>query len=146
MTVKYSSYTMVLTVFNEESRIRRTIAYYRPFAELVVVDNFSKDGTVGILDELGVKYVRYDNKGSVQTPECINYLISLAKTDYVLLLSCSEFFPPPLMAEFDRVAAERKFSLVSTVRRSYTCGELILLWGGRFGMEARVESFSERMG
>jgi glycosyltransferase involved in cell wall biosynthesis len=138
---------MLLTVYNEEARVKRVIEYYRPFAKIIVVDNYSEDRTPAVVKELGVELVQYKNPGTAQTPECIKYFFSLVDTDYILFLSCSEFMPVPLLELFDEIASQRKYDVVSCVRDSYTCGELIPLWGGRFkGIEARVDRFINKHG
>jgi glycosyltransferase involved in cell wall biosynthesis len=143
----YKSYTMILTVYNEEARVKRVIDYYRPFAKMIVVDNFSTDNTTSIVKSLGVELVQYKNPGTAQTPECIKYFISLVDTDYILFLSCSEFMPARLFELFDKVASEKTYDVVSCVRDSYTCGELIPLWGGRFKwIDARVDRFINKHG
>jgi len=118
------------------------IEYYQPYARLIVVDNFSNDKTAEIVKELGVELIRYKNPGTTETPECMKFFSSLADTDYILFLSCSEFIPVPLLKLFEEVATEKTYDLVSCVRDSYTCGELIPLFGGRFRLiDARAERF-----
>lgn len=139
---KFNSYTMILPVYNEEARIRRVVEYYRPFARMIAVDNFSTDRTVEILKELNIETVQYKNPGTAQTPECIKFMTSLADTDYVLFLACSEFMPVTLMNLFEDTVKSGKYDVVSCVRNSYTSGELIPLWGGGLiNLDARVERF-----
>lgn len=139
---KYSSFTMVLCTYNEEARIKRVIEYYKPFAELIVVDNYSTDKTPLLLEKLGVNVIQYKNYGSTQTPEFFELCKSITKTEYLLLLSCSEFISPSLIKLFDKVASKKQYDVVSCVRDSYTAGELIPLWGGRFkAIDTKVERF-----
>ena len=138
---------MILPVYNEESRIRRVIEYYKPFARLLVIDNSSTDKTRQIVQELGVELIQYKNPGTIQTPEWFRHVTTLFDSDYFLLLSCSEFIPAPLLHIFNETAVERRYDVVSCVRDSYTCGELIPLWGGRFKhIEARIERFFNKKG
>ena len=138
----YSTYTMILPVYNEEARVRRVIEYYRPFARLMVIDNFSTDKTRQIVQELGIELFQFKNPGTVQTPEFFRFVATLLETDYYVLLSCSEFISEQLLNLFDQIAYQRTYDVVSCVRDSYTCGELIPLWGGRFkGTDARIERF-----
>src|SRR6267142_1957423 len=88
---RFQSFTMILPVFNEEARVKRVVDYYRPFAKLIVVDNYSTDGTLPILQELGVEVIRHRNEGSLQSPEGLRFMLSLSSTPYVLFLSCTEF-------------------------------------------------------
>ncbi len=138
---------MILPVYNEEARVRRVIEYYRPFARLIVIDNFSTDKTRDIVHELGVELIQYKNPGTIQTPEWFRHITTLIDTDYFLLLSCSEFIPVALLDRFNKTAREGGYDVVSCIRDSYTCGELIPLWGGRFKwIEARVERFFNKRG
>jgi hypothetical protein len=55
--------------------------------------------------------------------------------------------PASLLELFEEIASKKKYDVVSCVRDSYTCGELIPLWGGRFRwIEARVERFINKHG
>lgn len=141
-SLKHTSFTMILPTYNEESRVRRIVDYYKPFAKIIVVDNFSTDKTVDILQTIGIEVVRHKNNGSIQTKEWMNFITTIIDTEYVLLLACTEFISPPLLALYNEVAIKKEYDLVSNVRDSYTCGELIPLWGGRFkGTDARIERF-----
>ena len=144
---EYISYTMVLPTYNEQARVRRVIEYYQAFAPIIVIDNFSSDSTAEIARELGVKVIQYKNPGTIQTPEWMRHIASLVITDYFLMLSCSEFIPAALLQKFNEIATKRSADVVSCVRDSYTCGELIPLWGGKFAaIEARIERFFNRKG
>jgi glycosyltransferase involved in cell wall biosynthesis len=133
---------MILLVYNEEARVKRVIEYYRPYARLIVVDNYSTDRTINIVKDLGVEFVQYKNPGTTETPECMKYCSTIADTDYILFLSCSEFIPASLLELFEEEASKKTYDVVSCVRDSYTCGDLIPLWGGRMKwIEARVERF-----
>jgi hypothetical protein len=120
---RYTSFTMVLPVFNEEARVARVIAYYRPFARLLVVDNFSKDRTVELARAAGVEVVQHANAGTTQTPEWMRHLATLLETDYFVGLSCSEFIPSALLAVFDEVARTGSADVVSCACSDYTAGE-----------------------
>ncbi len=139
---RHQLYTMILPVFNEEARVERVVEYYRRFARLIAVDNYSTDNTLSLLKDQDVETVQFKNPGTTQTPECLQYFNSLAKTDYVLYLACSEFIPATLLDLFEETAASHRYDVVSCVRDSYTCGELIPLWGGSIkGLDARIERY-----
>jgi len=125
VSTRFSSFTMVLPVYDEEARVARTIEYYRPFARLLAVDNFSSDRTAEIVRGLGVELVQHRNAGTIQTPEWMRHVAGLIETDYFALLSCSELIPVPLLERYDEVARDGSADVVSTLRRSYTCGELL---------------------
>lgn len=146
---RFSSFTMVLPVNDEESRVARAISYYARFAPLLVVDNFSRDRSAEIARELGAEVAQYRNAGTIQTPEWMRHVAGLVGTDHFLLLSCSEFLPVALLQRFDEIARARAADVVSFARQSYTCGELIPLWGSRSAggrRLLRVERFFDRRG
>ena len=140
--MKYNSYNLILTAYNEGIRIKRVVEYYRNFAPLLVIDNFSTDNTTIILENMKVKYVKHQNDGSLQSPEGMKFLASLSNTDYFVHLSCSEFLPAALLDLFNDIALTSKYDMVSSIVKSYTCGEPIPLWGGRFrAINRRIERF-----
>lgn len=136
---RFTSYTMILPTYNEEARVTRVLEYYRPFARIVVVDNFSTDRTFELAQEHGVEAVRYRNQGTTQDPAWARFASTLVETDYVLFLACSEFLPVPLLEKLDEVARTRAADVVSCFRTSYTCGETLpQVWGPA----PRVERFA----
>lgn len=138
----HSFYTMVLPTYNEESRVERVLDYYSFFGDVVVIDNFSSDKTGEICKRKKVGFFQIANSGTIQTKEWMEIICSIVKSDYVVLLSCSEFHPRKLMELYGDVARDCSYDLVSVVRDSYTSGKLIQLWGGRFSFsEARIERF-----
>lgn len=133
---------MILTVSNEAARIKRVVEYYKDIAPLVVVDNCSSDSTTEMLQQLSVNYVTHKNAGTPQTPEDFRYYDSLSKTEYFLLLSCSEFIPRMLLKLFNEIAEKKAYDMVTCVVDAYTCGELIPLWGGSYGFfNRRISRF-----
>lgn len=142
MKMHYDSFTMVLPVCNEERRIRRVIEYYKGIAPLLVIDNYSNDKTEAIVGEYDLPLIKIKNNGATQTPEWVREVFGLVNTDYVLWLSASEFIPMGAFARFDEVARHKQYGMVENVVVSYTCGELIPLWGGRFGLfDRRIQRF-----
>lgn len=137
---RFSSFVLVLPVHNEEARIERVVSYYRQFAPMVVVDNFSTDRSAEIARSLGVEVVHHRNAGTCQTPEWFRHVASLFVKHHFALLSCSEFIPARLLEAFDDVARADSAGVVSCRRRSYTCGRLIpRLWD-----ETDVERFFDK--
>lgn len=142
---KYNSFTMILPVYNEAARIKRVINYYKNFAPLIVVDNYSDDGTTEILKQLSVSYVLHKNPGTQETPEDYRYFNNLSPSEYFLLLSCSEFIPGTLLEVFDEVAKKNAYDMATCVVDAYTSGELIPLWGGSYGVfDRRISRFFKK--
>lgn len=140
MAPRYTSFTMVLPVFNEEARVARVLEYYRPFGQVLVVDNFSTDGTVALARAAGVEVVQHANGGTSQTPEWVRHVTSLVGTDYVLFLSASEFIPAALLAVFDEVARTGSADVVTCASSEYTAGREF----PRFWTAAGVQRFVNR--
>jgi glycosyltransferase involved in cell wall biosynthesis len=141
----FTSFTMVLQVCNEEARIRRVLDYYSRFGRIIVIDNNSTDNSASIAGEFGCRVISISNEGSAQTPEWFRHVFAQVDTTYVLLLSCSEFIPPKAMVEYNRVAQEKCYKMVTNVVISHTCGEDIQIWGGRFtNIVRRTERFFNR--
>lgn len=140
--IKYHSYTMILPVYNEQARVKRVLEYYRTYATIIVVDNYSTDNTVEIVKAMGFEVLEYQNGGTIQTPEWFKYITSICPTEYLLLLSCSEFIPVELLGLFNDIAESKEYDLVSCIVDSYTGGEFIQLWGGRIKkLERKIERF-----
>ena len=109
---------------------------------MLVIDNYSKDGTEAIVNEYDIPLIKKENNGTTQTPEWVKDVFALISTDYVLFISASEFIPMTMMEKFDEVAREKEFGMVDNVVVSYTCGENIPLWGGRFKLfDRRIQRF-----
>jgi len=84
----------VVITFNEEKNIRRCIKSIKPVAdEIIVVDSFSKDGTRGICEEEGVKFVEHAFEGHIQQK---NFAVTIASNDFVLSLDADEFLSEEL--------------------------------------------------
>lgn len=133
---------MILPVCNEEKRIRRVIEYYKGIAPILVIDNYSKDQTEAIVKEYGLQLIKKNNHGATQTPEWVREVFALVSTDYVLWLSASEFIPMGAIEKFDEVARQKQYGMVENVVISYTCGENLPLWGGRFKfIDRRIQRF-----
>ncbi|WON82822.1 MULTISPECIES: glycosyltransferase family protein [Chromobacterium] len=139
------NFSMILPIYNEQERIGRVLDYYGQFGSVLVVDNCSNDESVTIAKNRGCTVVEVANKGSLQTPEWFRTVLPMVNNDYILLLSCSEFISFQVLKEFDRVAREGAINMVTTPIVSYTCGEDIQIWGGRFrNFERRTERFFNR--
>jgi len=139
---RFTSFTMVLPVYDEAARVRRAIAYYGSYAPILVVDNCSRDGSGDIARGLGAEVVRHPNAGTIQTPEWFRHVAGLVGTDHFVLLSCSEFLPGALLQRYDEVARARSADVVSCARVSLTAGEELPAVHG----ESRVERFFAKDG
>lgn len=116
-------FTVIVPTYNEEARIRRVIANYSHYANLIVLDNYSTDKTRDICHELGVTVILTKNDGSLSRDQ-LKLGIEHASTDWVLLAICSEITPHELLMKLNEVALEGNDEIrgVRFYRRSYTGG------------------------
>lgn len=143
--MRQNNYTFILPVWNESSRIERTINYYHPYGRIIVIDNFSTDNTANLAKELGCEVVQMPNNGTIQTKEWMSKALALSPTSYVVLLSCSEYIPPDALLKFEEIARANSYTLVTNVLISFTCGKNIQIWNQLFkNTERRTERFFNR--
>ena len=104
-----TSLSVIILTKNEELNIHQAIASVRDWAEeVLVLDSFSVDRTVGIAEALGAHV--YTNQ-FVDFASQRNYaLFALPiKTEWVLFLDADEWVPPALKEEITRTIAEKPF-------------------------------------
>lgn len=145
MTPLFSSFEIILPVFNEESRIKAVIPYLKQWAPLLIVDNYSSDSTIEIVKiylDNSTRFLQVANNGAGQTSEWTAEVLSYSSRNYVVFSSCSEFISPQLFAYFNKLASASEIHIVSTPIDSYTCGFYLPLWGGSLFSRSRyVERF-----
>lgn len=132
MVSKYSSFEIILPVYNEAQAIKYVIDYLLRWAPLLIIDNFSTDETLEIIDTIKsdtIRTVQIANNGTIQTPEWFGRVLPLVNTRYVVVASCSELLPPQLFSYFNQIACHNSVHLVSTPVVTYTCGFYTPLWG-----------------
>jgi glycosyltransferase involved in cell wall biosynthesis len=130
---KYKSFQIILPTYNEEARIERVISYLMKWAPVLVIDNFSDDQTVHLVNKVSngfVEVLQIANQGTSQTPEWFAEVVPQLHTNYFVGASCSELIPPPLFDFYNKLACDNTIHLISNPIISYTCGFNIPLWGG----------------
>ncbi|WP_146180881.1 glycosyltransferase [Limnohabitans sp. 2KL-17] len=138
-------FTLLLPVYNEENRIERLIDYYSDYGHIIVIDNFSNDSTLTRAKERGCTVVQIANNGSLQSAEWVRQALIISPTQYVLVLSSSEFIPPATLKVCSEVARTKSHNMVSTSVVSYTCGSNIQLWDALIKpVGRRIERFYNR--
>ncbi|MCI0450963.1 MAG: glycosyltransferase family 2 protein [Candidatus Latescibacteria bacterium] len=79
--------SVVVTAFNEEANLARCLDSVRGFGEVIVVDSFSGDGSVGVArTRASVVYQR----PYTSPPDQKNWAAARARNDWVLLLDADE--------------------------------------------------------
>ena len=119
---KYSSFTIVLPLFNEERSVARLIDYYQKLSRLIIIDNFSVDKTKEIALSKGVKVIQIQNYGSADTPEWFRSVIESIETDYIFLTSSTYFINRNIFSLANSIALKQKYSMIDFPIKSITDG------------------------
>lgn len=130
---KFNSFQIVLPTYNEEARIKRVLSYLIKWAPVLVIDNFSDDKTVQLINQFRTDFVevlQISNHGCAQTPEWYAEVISHLSTNYFVEAHCSELIPPDLFEFYNMTACTNTIHLISNPIITYTCGFEMPLWGG----------------
>jgi len=138
-------FTFLLPVYNEEIKIKRLIDYYSNYGQIIIIDNFSNDQTTNIAKQCGCEVYQIANNGSQQSEEWMRKALALSPTQYVIILSSSEFIPPATLKIYSDVASKKSHNLVSNCVISYTCGSYIPMWDTLFkSNKRRIERLFNR--
>jgi len=136
------SLSVVIITYNEEKNIRRCIESAKQIAdEIIVLDSFSDDGTVGIALSLGavVKQLRFD--GYIKQK---NKAIELATNNYVLLLDADEAISGELANSILKAKADFIYKAYSMKRCSIFRGKYIR--HGLWYPDKKLRLFDKRFG
>jgi glycosyltransferase involved in cell wall biosynthesis len=88
--------TAVIPCGNERDTIRGCVESVRWADEIFVVESFSTDGTIDIVKDLGVRYVRHEYVNSAAQK---NWAIPQCSHEWVLIVDSDERVTPELAAE-----------------------------------------------
>ncbi len=89
--------SVVLSVFNEEAKLSRTLAALKWADEVIVIDNGSTDSTAMIARQYGAKVTRGKNNPMLNINKNLGF--AKAKSDWILSLDGDEVIPPELARE-----------------------------------------------
>jgi glycosyltransferase involved in cell wall biosynthesis len=96
--------SVALAAHNDESFVEACLESVKGIAsEIVVADGASTDGTVAIVERLGGRVIRTDNKLMLNVNK--NLAIDAARHEWVLLIDPDERVTPYLAAELEAIAA-----------------------------------------
>ena len=121
--------TVCIFAFNEEKRITRCIRNFQGYVKILVIDNYSTDGTKEILQRAGIRCVSIKNPNFIETPEVMNPVHDAVDTDYILIASVSEYVPLALLQRYAEVANSGKYDVVRAYRASITAGQQVPISG-----------------
>jgi len=119
----------VLPIFNEQSRIVKTLTYYasRLTCPLYIVDAGSSDQTLAICNDFtkiytcGLFILHHKNSGTTESQEWIDWLLGEMPHNYFIFFSCSELISPQSLELFSR-SISLGHDLVYVNRKSFSLG------------------------
>lgn len=121
--------TVCIVAFNESTRILRCIENFKYLFPIIVIDNFSTDGTYNSVISAGYSCKRIKNPGFIETKDVMDKIESAIDTDYLLIASVSEFIPLALLQRYAAVANNNTHDVVRAYRVSITAGQPIPISG-----------------
>jgi len=124
MTPNHFSFSVILATYNEESRIEYVLRNFAGRAHMLVIDNYSTDGTVEIARRYTDHVCLRKNPGYL-TPDYYEFGFREAPTNYVLMGLAGQIHPVPLIECYDRIAREGKFKAVGAYNRVLSYGSMV---------------------
>jgi len=119
--------SVVIITYNEEKNIRGCLENISWADEIVVVDTFSKDKTVEIVQEYTDKIYKrkFDSFEKLK-----NYALTLAQGDWLLSLDADERITPQGRKEIESAIKKKEFDGFYLFRKNYLVGHPInYVWG-----------------
>jgi glycosyltransferase involved in cell wall biosynthesis len=117
------SVSVIIRTKNSEKQLERNVAFLakqtlRP-TEIIVVDSGSTDSTKYIAESTGCIFIDYCKSNTVfNYSKALNAGISIAKGDFILIISSHVWIPQPLMLQWmrDSVSLDKSIKAVSVAR------------------------------
>ncbi|MDP1721737.1 MAG: glycosyltransferase family 2 protein [Candidatus Gottesmanbacteria bacterium] len=100
--------SVVLSVYNEEAKLGRTLAALHWADEIIVIDNESSDRTVSIATSYGAKVYKAKNNLMLNINKNMGFV--KAKSDWILNLDGDEVIPAELAQEIKHRVLNSNFS------------------------------------
>lgn len=113
-----SNITFIIFTYNEEKRIEYPIKCFLPYGQVLVVDNFSDDKTVGISQKAGAEVIRYKNDGWVETKKEVDFIYKHVKTDWVFWGFADEMMSKTCLDLYKKISLESKYKIVIQKRKT----------------------------
>jgi glycosyltransferase involved in cell wall biosynthesis len=120
-----SNITFLLFTFNEAHRVEYALRCIHGYGEIVLIDNYSTDGTVEIAKKYTDKIFLHKNPGWVENEETANFVLSKVNTDWVFWLYVDEFLPKKLLATITEYSKQDKYKVIKIRRKLLSYGKEI---------------------
>jgi len=120
---------VIIPTFNEAENIAACIRSVEDIAEeILVLDNFSEDGTPELARTMNAKVHQrvFDDFSSNKRAA-----IDLTKSDWILILDADERLTPALRAEIETVLSSPNKDAFALKRETYFCGTKVRCWSGK---------------
>lgn len=113
--------SLLICTYNEISRLDLIIRRYSKFAEVILLDNQSDDGTIELASYYGIKVINRLKKGFL-TIEDIKRGVDECSGEWVHLGGCSEVLTNDLLGLVCETINENIYEAIALSRKSYTWG------------------------
>jgi glycosyltransferase involved in cell wall biosynthesis len=123
--VKSKEITAFIQTKNEAHRLPLIFKNLDDFAEIIVFDGGSIDGTKSVCDNYGVEFITRPSELRAIVGGDMKFILPLIKTPYVLQVNCSHYYPRRLLEVFKHVAEEGEFLAVYHDVVVYTFGRIV---------------------
>ncbi len=118
-----SDLTFVVFTYNEAARIGNVIRNFRAYGPILVVDNFSTDGTADIARQGGCEVLSNKNPGWVEDFETTERVQAAVGTDWLYWGFADEIAPRETLAEVKRVIEAGRHDVICIQRKNYLYGQ-----------------------
>lgn len=123
--MKSKKITAIILTKDEAHRLPLIFNNLSDFADIVVFDGGSTDGTLSVCDAHGVEFVSRPIELRDIVGGDIKFALERVKTPYVLYVNCSHYYPNKLLSEFKRVAEEGQYAAVYHDIVIYTYAQVV---------------------
>jgi len=99
--------TFIIFAFNEAARIHYPIKCYLPYGDVLIVDNFSTDGTAEIAKSLGARVFQFNNSPNQGIPECkeeAEVVLKQVNTEWIFWGFADEMIPKSCLEKYQSIA------------------------------------------
>lgn len=114
--------TFVIFTYNEAERIGRVIKNFKPFGNILVVDNFSSDDTVAIARNEGCDILMNKNPGWCEDVDTASRVKETVKTEWIYWGYADELVRKEALIEIINDIKSDNFDILNIKRKNYYYG------------------------